>query len=147
MILKEIRHTFVQMIERCIMGIMAESMVAYAQPLFDETDGSNDQMKSAMSIAQICWNLALLSEKEQEMMLAEMRPAFNMDDDEFAGFRESVIEPMVLRHHDMFPNMPRLDTKQDTTPAPREEKKYSGTGRNDACPCNSGKKYKRCCGK
>ncbi len=127
------------------MGVMAESMVAYAQPLLDETDGSIEQMNNAFSVAQMCWNLALLPERDQEESLAEMRPALKMDDTEFAGFRQSVIAPMILRHHEMFPNMPRLDS-QKTAPLP-PEKKYPGTGRNDQCPCNSGKKYKRCCGK
>lgn len=32
--------------------------------------------------------------------------------------------------------------------APVEQAKASGTpGRNDPCPCGSGKKYKKCCGK
>jgi uncharacterized protein YecA (UPF0149 family) len=131
--------------ERHIMGVMAESMVAYAQPLLDETDGSHEQMQNAFSIAQMCWNLALLSGKEQEELLADMRPALKMDDAEFVRFRESVIDPMILRHHDMFPNMPRLNPVA-TTPMPREQK-YPGTGRNAPCPCNSGKKYKRCCGR
>ena len=48
------------------MGVIAESMVAYAQPLLKATDGSHEQMQNAFSIAQICWNLALLSEAEQE---------------------------------------------------------------------------------
>ncbi len=30
--------------------------------------------------------------------------------------------------------------------APRAEKKASKVGRNDPCPCGSGKKYKKCCG-
>jgi len=29
-------------------------------------------------------------------------------------------------------------------PQPRQKKKV---GRNDPCPCGSGKKYKKCCGK
>ena len=32
------------------------------------------------------------------------------------------------------------------TSAPRAEKQKK-VGRNDPCPCGSGKKYKRCCGK
>lgn len=128
------------------MGVMADSMVAYAQPLIDETDDSLEQMQRAMSIAQMCWNLALLSEVLQEDMLTQMRQDLTMDDAEFADFRESVIEPMILRHHEMFPNMPRLDSQETPSPAPREEM-YPGTGRNEPCPCNSGKKYKRCCGK
>ena len=128
------------------MGVMAESMVAYAQPLLDETDGSHGQMNHAFSIAQMCWNLALLPETEQEKSLADMRPALKMDDAEFTHFRQSVLTPMILRHHEMFPNMPRLDS-QTTAPSSPPEKKYPGTGRNAPCPCNSGKKYKRCCGK
>ena len=127
------------------MGVMAESIVAYAQPLLDATDGSHEQMQNALSIAQMCWNLALLPETEQEESLAEMQPALKLDEAEFADFRHSVIAPMIVRHHEMFPNMPRLDS-QRTAPLPREEK-YPGTGRNAPCPCNSGKKYKRCCGR
>jgi uncharacterized protein YecA (UPF0149 family) len=125
---------------------MAESLVAYAQPLLDKTDGSEKQMQNAVLIAQMCWNLALLPESEQESMLASMRPALKMDDAEFEDFRESVIAPLVLRHHEMFPNMPRMNP-QTTTPSSSHEKKSPGTGRNDPCPCNSGKKFKRCCGK
>ncbi len=128
------------------MGVMAESMTEYAQPLLDETDGSLEQVQKAMSIAMMLWNIALLPETEQEKTLAEMRSNLEMDDAEFAGFRESVIEPMILRHHEMFPNMPRPDSEENTSPSSRE-KKYPGTGRNAPCPCNSGKKYKRCCGR
>jgi hypothetical protein len=56
------------------MGAMAETMVAFAQPLLDETDGSAIQMQSALMLAQVCWNLALLPEEEREDNLAKMRP-------------------------------------------------------------------------
>jgi uncharacterized protein YecA (UPF0149 family) len=128
------------------MGAIAESMVEYAQPLLDETDGSAEQMQNAMTIAMMCWNLALLPEEEQEEMLAEIRPALEMDDDEFAVFRKSIIEPMILRYHEMYPNEPLLDSQMGTVVASPKEK-YPGTGRNAPCPCNSGKKYKRCCGR
>jgi uncharacterized protein YecA (UPF0149 family) len=127
------------------MGVIAESMVAYAQPLLDATDGSPGQMQNALSIAQMCWNLALLPETEQEESIAVMKTALKMKEAEFADFRHSVIVPMIVRHHEMFPNMSRLDS-QRTASLPREEK-YPGTGRNAPCPCNSGKKYKRCCGR
>jgi uncharacterized protein YecA (UPF0149 family) len=127
------------------MGVMAESMVAYAQPLLDATDGSHEQMQNALSIAQICWNLALLPKTEQEKNIAVMQPALKMGEAEFADFRHSVIAPMIVRHHEMFPNMPRVESLRAAS-LPREEN-YPGTGRNAPCPCNSGKKYKRCCGK
>ena len=138
------------------MGVIADSLVAYAQPLIDETDGSIDQMNKAFSIAQICWNLALLPEKEREEGLAEMRSGFDMDEAEFEDFQRSVILPMIRRHHEMFPDMnwqvaasdpePTAAPKAPTTATPRAQK-YPGTGRNAPCPCNSGKKYKRCCGR
>ena len=138
------------------MGAMAEAMVAYAQPLLDDTDGSAVQTKSAFAIAQICWNLALVSEQERVDTLAEMRLTLKMDDDEFEVFRCSVILPMIRRHHEMFPRMPRLGSRDPSrgasvqqTPATATSRteKYPGTGRNAPCPCNSGKKYKRCCGR
>ena len=42
---------------------------------------------------------------------------------------------------DMFTN---IDTSQRSAPKKRVEKKV---GRNDPCPCGSGKKYKQCCGR
>ena len=39
-------------------------------------------------------------------------------------------------------------TKPDSEPRNRfkEKTKTKKTGRNDPCPCKSGKKYKKCCG-
>jgi len=138
------------------MGAIAESMVAYAQPLLDATDGSRDQMNRALSLAQLCWNLALLPEKEREESLAEMRPDLEMDDAGFEDFRQSFVLPMIRRHQEMFPDMPRRGspspsrataTPQAHPTATSRVQEYQGTGRNAPCPCNSGKKYKRCCGR
>ena len=138
------------------MGIIAESMAAYAQPLLDETDGSAEDMQRAFTLAQICWNLALLPEKEREAKIGEMRSSFQMNDTEFDGFRRSIVLPMIHRHHEMFPHMPRLGMTDPSSasPAPQTHpapplrtERYPGTGRNAPCPCNSGRKYKRCCGR
>lgn len=134
------------------MGAIAEAMVAYAQPLLDETDGSLEQMNKAFAIAQLCWNLALCPKEEREDLLSKMRPTLKMDDDEFEQFRHRVILPMIRRHGEMFPNMPRLGSKDHSNStsgaaAPIHPQEYAGTGRNEPCPCNSGKKYKRCCGR
>ena len=130
------------------MGAIAEAIVAYAQPLIDETDGSLDSMNRAMTIAQACWNLALLPEGQCETAIAEMQPALDMADEEFAEFRELVILPMIRRHHEMFPGMHVRSTQTPNTvgvvSSPTE--KYPGTGRNAPCPCGSGRKYKLCCG-
>jgi uncharacterized protein YecA (UPF0149 family) len=131
-------------------------MMEYARPLLAETDGSVDQMNKALTLAQLCWNLALTPEEERGDMLADMRPTLKMDDGEFEQFRSSVILPMIRRHIEMFPNMPRLESRNHsksgakpqmhpTIPLPKA--KHGGTGRNEPCPCNSGKKYKKCCGR
>jgi hypothetical protein len=56
-------------------------------------------------ISQLCWNLSLLPTEERDASLAEMRMSLNMDDDEFVAFRQSVVVPMIQRHHEMFPQL------------------------------------------
>ena len=36
----------------------ASGLVAYTQQLLDETDGCSDQMNRALTIVQLCWNVA-----------------------------------------------------------------------------------------
>ena len=136
------------------MGAIGEAMVAYAQPLLDEAGGSPEQMNRALTIAQICWNLAVSPEEELESALANIQSTLKLDADEFEEFQRVVILPMIERHYDMFPDMPRIGEEEESAegspvPAPApplRTVKYAGTGRNAPCPCNSGKKYKRCCG-
>lgn len=80
------------------MGAIAEGIVAYAQPLLDQTDGSVEQLNKAMTISQLCWNLALLSEEGRDRMLSEIRPSLDMDEEQFGEFRRSIIDPMIRRH-------------------------------------------------
>ena len=51
------------------MGAMAESFVAYAQPLLDQTDGSEEQLNKAFAITQLCFNLALLPDDQRDTVL------------------------------------------------------------------------------
>ena len=138
------------------MGAIAESMVAYMQPLLESTDGSPDQTNKALALGQLCWNLALLPEEERDEALDAMRPGLKMTQDEFEEFRDSVIAPMVCRHQEMFPRLHGLGSggisrgafaPRTSSAAAVRGKKYPGTGRNAPCPCKSGKKYKRCCGR
>ena len=138
------------------MGAMAEAVVAYAQPLLDHAHGSPDGVNKAILLAQICWNLALMPDQERDEALGEMRPSLNMDDDEFDAFRQSVVAPMIRRHQEMFPALHRFDLKdrwnaghksQQGPMTPGRPEAYPGTGRNRPCPCNSGRKYRLCCGR
>jgi uncharacterized protein YecA (UPF0149 family) len=132
-----------------MLGILAESMMKYAQPLIDDTDGSVEELDKALSIARICWNLSIMPEEEREECFASMRSDTEMSKDEFLDFKDNVIESMILRHKKMFPNMfPKLSKQaiRESEPQRLRETKYPGTGRNDPCPCHSGKKHKKCCG-
>ena len=135
------------------MGAIAEGIVAYAQPLLDQTDGSMEQLNKAMTISQLCWNLALLSEDGRDQMLSEMRPSLNMDEEQLDEFRRSIIDPMIRRHLEMFPLMHRRGstTAWPSVRSPKTHSRatageaYPGTEPYALCPCNSGRKYKFCC--
>ena len=139
------------------MGDIADAMTRYAQPLIDATDGSPEDLQRALSLSQLCWNLALIPEGKREQFLADMQPTLTMDDEEFQDFKRDVVMPMIRRPQEMFPEMRHLGAKDRARPlgehampptAPRRPvKKYAGTGRNERCPCGSGKKYKVCCGR
>jgi hypothetical protein len=138
------------------MGAIADAVVAYIQPLLDSTDGSLDQVNRAASLGQLCWNLALLPAEACDESLAAMRAGLKMDDDEFEEFRRFVIIPMIRRHEEMFPHLHKCSSMEPSRGAPRLQPRltpptrtegYPGTGRNAPCPCNSGRKYKRCCGR
>ncbi len=139
------------------MGNIADAMSSFAQPLIDATDGSPEELQKALQLSQLCWNLAMTPEEMREEFLANMQPALNMDDGEFQEFKRTVVAPMIHRHQEMFPDMQRPGATNPShlasshaIPPPvrrRPVKKYAGTGRNERCPCGSGKKYKVCCGR
>ena len=139
------------------MGAIADAMSRFAQPLIDATDGSPEDLQRALSLSQLCWNLALTPEGKREQFLADMQPTLKMDDEEFQEFKRGVVMPMIRRHQEMFPEMQRRGATDRAnalgahamSPIERRRpvKKYAGTGRNERCPCGSGKKYKVCCGR
>ncbi len=137
------------------MGALAEGFAAYAQPLLDQTDGSYEQLNKAMVISQLCYNLSLLPEDKREASLNAMRPRLEMNDEEFAEFRRIVVMPMIERHHEMFPGMHRQEppVRSPGGHSPRPELRTAAPTPTKTqiapygpCPCQSGKKYKFCCG-
>ena len=137
------------------MGAIADGIVAYAQPLLDQTDGSEEQLNKAFAISTLCFNLALTPEDKRDATLNEIRPTLHMDEQEFDEFRRSIVIPMIERHKEMFPLMHRRVSTgpwvSAPSPPPQPRKAtpadpYPGTDRYAPCPCNSGEKYKFCCG-
>lgn len=135
------------------MGAIADSIVAYAQPLIDSTDGSMEQLNKALAIGQVCWNLAITPEDQRQSVLEEMRNSFPMGEAEFDDFERSVLLPMIRRHEEMFPRLHQRHSLEPphrqpmlSPPMTKAATEKPQPGRYDPCPCNSGKKYKFCCG-
>ncbi len=134
------------------MGAMAEAVLAYAQPLLDQTDGSLEQMNNALAMSGLCYNIGILPESKRPAMLSDIKARFAMDDDEFADFYSEIVHPMLKRFDALFPKMhaENVNTSHDSPsrsspitaeshPKSAEPQPYS------PCPCDSGKKYKFCC--
>ena len=85
------------------MGAIAEALVAFGQPLLDQTDGSQEQVNKAFVLTQLCYNLALFPEEDREKTLSEVRRSSGMNDTEFDEFRRELVIPMIRRHQEMFP--------------------------------------------
>jgi len=130
------------------MGAIADAFADYARPLLEQTDGSMSGVNRAMTLAQMCWNFALLPEDKRDAAIDEMKPALEMTDEEFTEFRQHAVLPMIERHHEMFPGLHARSrqTSNAVGVGPSSTEKYPGTGRNAPCRCGSGRKYKRCCG-
>jgi hypothetical protein len=138
------------------MGAIAEAFVAFAQPLLDQTDGSEEELQKAFAIGQLCYNLAILPEDQRNTMLSEVQSSLKMDDEEFDAFQRSIVVPMIRRHEEMFPGMHQGVSRDRWEFGPSlgahpgmaaSAEAYPGTDRYAPCPCNSGEKYKFCCGK
>jgi hypothetical protein len=129
------------------MGAIADAVWAYAQPLLDGTDGSVEDMNRALSISQLCWNIAMLPEEKRDESFRKMRPIVESYGLDFEEFRTSVLDPMVQRHEEMFGQLQRrlnVSSLGAGAGAARVER-YPGTDPYAPCPCHSGRKYKFCC--
>lgn len=91
--------------------------------------------------------------------LKEANPIETMDEDTVVSLafdKERLYKNMVAAKADWLYNLPQWKDiySEEELKKFYKEQKESGTirkekkiGRNDPCPCGSGKKYKKCCGK
>jgi len=76
---------------------------------------------------------------------------FDMFEEMIAAIRESTLK--FIFHAKVSAPVERVQVAKPITPAgdktiaPKQAKNNDKIGRNDPCPCGSGKKYKKCCGK
>jgi len=138
------------------LGHFGNAFAEYVQPLIDQCDGSEEQIKTAFMLGQVCWNLALSPADIREEMYCDMQRTFKLDNVKFEELLDSTIFPMIRRHVEMFPHMHHPDSSDgleglsewaEDVPEHVQEGKSKETSPNAPCPCGSGKKYKRCCGR
>lgn len=134
---KEIYEQLLETPDTEVKGTVAELAEKYGQEVLTMVgflDGINDSLKTPNPIETM--------EETTEVSLA-----FN---------KESLFKNMVDAKADWLYELPQWDKIFDDETKKRlyREQKQAGTirkekkiGRNDPCPCGSGKKYKKCCGK
>ena len=81
-------------------------MMEFAQPLIDSAGEGIEGLNTAMSIAMICWNLALCQdEREREDLLVSLSE--KLPEAETRIEFRTIATQMVERHRQMFPEMHR----------------------------------------
>ncbi len=120
--------------------------------LIDKTDGSIDGIPSILLEKQytIPW-IDLISQKIEEIYDgdSDINPYGGSKRAEFfAVASEYFFERPVLlkrKHPELYGMMEKIFKRDMSLKPPR--KKKTRIGRNSPCPCNSGKKFKHCCGR
>ena len=103
-------------------------------------------------------DVSTLAYGRQDPIVAYKKIGFNMFDDMIAKIRADTSSVMLNMNVDAFRAMiERVNRQRQEYMANKEGSTTSQTkqpirsektvGRNDPCPCGSGKKYKNCCGK
>jgi preprotein translocase subunit SecA len=105
-----------------------------------------DDLKEGIGLRAYGQNDPLVAYKiEAYQMFKEMRDSINEEVvRELAKIRVVVEEEEVVHRPRLRNVMTNLN--EDGTPAVRQRVVGQKVGRNDPCPCGSGKKYKKCCG-
>lgn len=114
----------------------------------DEDEMSEDEREIYASAAVI--TAVAFPEERHEIFPAEDGKVQTGKEDTKFQARLFTLLPMAVRNVQDHGNMLREESRKQgarrpafTRPEPRSVEKI---GRNDSCPCGSGKKYKKCCG-
>jgi uncharacterized protein len=107
-------------------GVRMSTSAGWTQLFTDERDGSLLTIPIVAGEVDAAWPTEPLSEGKAEELLASMAAGFARAYHHFAAQRQAGAR--AARRHTMY---------RRSTPK---------VGRNDACPCGSGRKFKHCCG-
>ncbi len=102
------------------------------------------------AMEQLKHGIGLRAYGQQDPVMLYKFEGFDMFEEMIASIRESTLK-LVFNARLTAP-VERVQVAKpiipagDGTVAPKQAKKDDKVGRNDPCPCGSGKKYKKCCG-
>ena len=102
------------------------------------------------AMEQLKHGIGLRAYGQQDPVMLYKFEGFDMFEEMIASIREATLK-LVFNARLSAP-VERVQVAKPITPAgdgtvtPKQAKKDDKVGRNDPCPCGSGKKYKKCCG-
>lgn len=149
-------NTLLRDIDRSLKRLEADRVVDY-RPLFLSGDQkpAHDAVRAwvrgfwkAMALAPETWS-KLIEDERTQIIIQPFVGFFDLGDlapDEIPADIDDRLDadaPLIPRMILVLRKLARIrEAASRPTPPPRRGK----VGRNDPCPCGSGKKYKRCCG-
>ena len=102
------------------------------------------------AMEQLKHGIGLRAYGQQDPVMMYKFEGFDMFEEMIATIRESTLK--LIFHAKVSAPVERVQVANpikpqgDGTVAPKQAKSQHKVGRNDLCPCGSGKKYKKCCG-
>jgi len=124
--------------------------------------GSSKHIESLVSLAATSWNMTMVSQEEATKTKAKILNICQGDIEQIQTIEALIVKFMMVKleqysHDNRFIINYQVDTSCEppslniaSVPfgdgALRDSGGKINVGRNDPCPCGSGKKYKKCCG-
>lgn len=135
-----------------ILGQVAERAVA---PIIMETPGGDviavdwaEGFMRAVALRPLAWKPLLTSETNMTLMLPILALCCDEDGEPLLDLPQDIEDSLFTEAGDIIPAcvLDIADYWRATRTAPTRQSSAAKTGRNDPCPCGSGKKFKKCCG-
>jgi preprotein translocase subunit SecA len=117
---------------------------AYAREGFDMFELMTESIKE--DVVKYCYGVTIETKSERKQQTSGSMKETKTEEDAYKSAAQEKRRQEIAKVQ--AGNMP-ADTPKESRGGRKEPVKRSGTkvGRNDPCPCGSGKKYKNCCGR
>lgn len=122
-----------------------DPLVEYKREAFDMFDHMTDAVKE--EAVELLFRVQAVHETRMASVLETPKAQYLHPESQSLAAGRPPAEPMKMPAGVLSPSgfSPRNETADDRAPEPIK-RDHDKIGRNDACPCGSGKKFKKCCG-